>query len=370
MPDRVQPLRLSGGVAVALLAFVPAAAPAATSGRTPLTIEVSGRGAVVSRDGRVDCTRRCTVALPHGAVVVLRARHGYRFRFDRWTGDCAGVAVRCLVAADRPTHVRAIFAADFVWVRATVSGDGLVVSRPADLACGGARDDCSTFAPLTTTVRLTARPRPGASFAGWSGACTGAELECAVEVSGDRAVTAAFTHAKPQQGQQPVTVHAAGAGHVTSTPAGIDCPPTCAATFTSGTLVTLATSAVHRWTGGCVGIGSSCSLVADAPVDAAVRPHVRGRPAFTGPPAAGLNVSVSPPTRGMVTGRGIRCGGPHSTIFGCQGAYEPGSTVLLRARPLFGSRSVRWLACRPVRGDPLRCRVLVEDGTSVEALFR
>jgi phospholipase C len=56
-----------------------------------------------------------------------------------------------------------------------------------------------------------------------------------------------------------------GSGTVKSTPAGIDCPTTCAASFPQNTQVTLkatpaATDAVAGWAGACTSTGASCSL--------------------------------------------------------------------------------------------------------------
>ncbi len=50
----------------------------------------------------------------------------------------------------------------------------------------------------------------------------------------------------------------AGAGRVTSAPAGIDCGPSCSKTYAAGTVVTLASapdprSAFAGWTGACTG---------------------------------------------------------------------------------------------------------------------
>jgi hypothetical protein len=62
-----------------------------------------------------------------------------------------------------------------------------------------------------------------------------------------------------------------GTGLVTSTPAGISCAPTCAATFPSTTVVTLAAapssgSTFSGWSGGgCAGT-STCTLVGNTPV--------------------------------------------------------------------------------------------------------
>lgn len=60
-----------------------------------------------------------------------------------------------------------------------------------------------------------------------------------------------------------------GAGHLVSTPAGIDCPDTCSASFPTGTAVTLAqTPAPGRgfggWSGACSGLDATCTLAMDS----------------------------------------------------------------------------------------------------------
>ena len=61
-----------------------------------------------------------------------------------------------------------------------------------------------------------------------------------------------------------ITIAGPGAGHVTSTPPGIDCPAACTATFAAGTQVSLAaapdaTSAFAGWAGDCSGY-DSCTI--------------------------------------------------------------------------------------------------------------
>jgi hypothetical protein len=64
-----------------------------------------------------------------------------------------------------------------------------------------------------------------------------------------------------------VMVGGNGSGRVTSTPAGIDCPGTCAATFLKGDVVTLAqapqSSVFLGWSDSCTG-ATSCSVAIDA----------------------------------------------------------------------------------------------------------
>jgi hypothetical protein len=84
-----------------------------------------------------------------------------------------------------------------------------------------------------------------------------------------------------------LTVSVAGAGTVTSYPAGISCPGTCTAAFASGTSVALSAapasgSTFSRWNGDCGGTGS-CALTLST--DAAVGASFTATGGSTTPPA-------------------------------------------------------------------------------------
>ncbi|MGB7639689.1 MAG: hypothetical protein WBL82_00300, partial [Terriglobales bacterium] len=62
---------------------------------------------------------------------------------------------------------------------------------------------------------------------------------------------------------------ASGTGTITSSPAGINCPSTCSATYNTGTQVTLtetpaAGSGFMGWGGACSGTGSTCTVTLNA----------------------------------------------------------------------------------------------------------
>jgi hypothetical protein len=73
-------------------------------------------------------------------------------------------------------------------VTRTGSASGTVSSEPAGIACPGT---CAAPFPHGTAVTLTATPAAGATFAGWSGACTGT-APCNLTMSEPRSATAAF----------------------------------------------------------------------------------------------------------------------------------------------------------------------------------
>lgn len=68
------------------------------------------------------------------------------------------------------------------------TGSGTVTSTPAGLDCG---TTCNATFATGTAVTLIATPGPGATFTGWTGACSGTGA-CVVTVSGPVTVGAAF----------------------------------------------------------------------------------------------------------------------------------------------------------------------------------
>ena len=131
-----------------------------------------------------------------------------------------------------------------------------------------------------------------------------------------------------------LTVTRAGTGTVTSTPAGIDCGSSCAATFTAGTIVSLTATPAAGWVfmgwsgTGCAGTGA-CSMTlttattvratfAPAPVTLTVIRAGLGSGGVTSAPA------------------GISCG------TSCSASFPSGSPVVLTATASAGSVFTGW----------------------------
>ncbi len=138
----------------------------------------------------------------------------------------------------------------------------------ARIACGGAALTCSRLANPDTVLTLAATPDPGASFHGWTGACTGAASSptCDVTVLGAKTVSAVFTY--PVH----VAMQGSGAGTLSSTPAGIDCGTTCTASFPVDSTVDLtavadSASAFVGWGGGCAGGSPGCQVTVSQPIE-------------------------------------------------------------------------------------------------------
>lgn len=126
-----------------------------------------------------------------------------------------------------------------------------------------------------------------------------------------------------------VTPAGTGAGTVTSSPAGISCGSTCAASFSSGTSVTLtavATSGTFAgWSGACSGTGTcTVTMSANRAVTATFDPPVSN---FT------LTAAVAGTGSGTVTSSpaGISCGAT------CAASYTSGTSVTLTAAVTSGT---------------------------------
>ena len=219
-----------------------------TLGQT-LTVTVTGSGTVTSSPAGISCAPTCSATFAHGTSVTLSPTPAAGWGFSHWTGACTGSGA-CTVLMDMARSVTAVFAQQTLTV--TVTGSGTVTSSPAGINCPG---DCTEVYAFGTSVTLGTTPAAGWVFSHWTGACTGSGA-CTVSMTVARTVGAVFV-----QPPQTLTVTVSGTGTVTSSPAGISCPPTCSATFAHGTSVTLTPINGHgwtfaNWTGDCSGTGT------------------------------------------------------------------------------------------------------------------
>ncbi len=146
-------------------------------------------------------------------------------------------------------------------VSKTGSGAGTMTSSPAGINCGTA---CAADYDGNTIVALTPVPAIGSSFTGWSGACTGTGT-CNLTMNAAKFVSANFAL---NTYYLTVAKSGAGAGLVTSSPAGINCGTSCSASYDYGTVVTLTAAAsigstFTGWSGACTGVGT-CNVTMNA----------------------------------------------------------------------------------------------------------
>ena len=116
----------------------------------------------------------------------------------RWARVAAVAATVAFAACDNEVVLRAPSEIDHVLrVQADGAGSGIVITPEASppLSCsitnGALSGECARAYPSNSAIRLVATPNAASAFLGWSGACTGID-QCVVDMSQERAVTAAF----------------------------------------------------------------------------------------------------------------------------------------------------------------------------------
>ncbi|MEZ4404644.1 MAG: hypothetical protein R3B06_31780 [Kofleriaceae bacterium] len=236
----------------------------------------------------------------------------------------------------------------------TRTGAGTVTSTPAGLTCG---PTCAAMFPAGTQVTLTAVADAGASFTGWTGACTGAQPACTFTLTADASVTATFA---PVTYTVTTSLVGNGAGTVTATPAtlGLDCPAACSATVAYDTPVTLTATPTGAslflgWSGGgCTGTG---------PCTVNVRSDLTINAAFA------LNYSLVVTRTGTGTGAvssipaGISCGAD------CDETYAANAVVTLTATADPSSTFTGWSGACTGTGA---CTVTMDAAKTVAATFQ
>jgi hypothetical protein len=373
--------RALGSVSLLALALLAVGGASARLDQRPvLRVTVTSGGAVSTSDGRVRCSGRCKKSYHRGTVLRLTARPDANFVFDRWEGGCVGVARICDVALDRAVSVRARFVGAPAPLWLSVGGPG-TITGPSGLNCGDTGVSCYAQVPYRSTVTLTPVPSGDGRFGAWdaNGPCAAAgEGPCSFPIARRRnEVAAAFGHRTPRSGPQPLTVSIDPvlSTSVTSEPPGIDCRPTCSASFPSGTLVTLRMSTFEVWQPACRGDLDRCLLVVDAPTEVVVRPRPPSAPTYTAPKGV-LQVTVS--GGGLVTSNdiAIECGWAPKARTSCgeEVDLQTIQTKLLRATKQARNRLFRWGGlCRDAKP---RCTVTMRRRNQgvqpypVTALFR
>jgi phospholipase C len=230
------------------------------------------------------------------------------------------------------------------------AGTGTVTSTPAGINCPST---CTSTFAQNTQVTLTETPAAGQTFAGWSGACSGTGA-CAVTMSAATAVTATFAQTSTPQ----VVVTLSGSGTVTSSPAGINCPSTCSATFAQNAVVTLKeTPAVGStftgWGGACATTATTCTVTVAAATGVTA--------SFTQPSAQALNVTVSGPGTVTSSPAGINCPGT------CSANFPQGAAVTLTGSGSSGYGLGSWSGSCTGSTNP--CVVTLSSPGSVTATF-
>ena len=327
-----------------------------------LSVQASGvgQGMISSNPAGINCGQTCSASFSSGSAITLTATPTANSFFAGWSGACSGTGV-CNVTLTQNTSVKAEFSASPVLaVTLAGTGQGSVSSSPAGISCGST---CKADFDPGTEVTLTATAGTNSSFAGWTGACTGGSSSCVVTLSASEQVTAVFNSTIVQNTDLlSVSLAGTGTGTVTSSPAGIVCPPTCSAKFTVGSQVTLTATAGSNssfagWSGACSGNSTTCTvtLSSNAQVTATFNTTVQGQDT--------LAVSLAGTGTGTVSSSpaGISCAPT------CSANFNAGTQVTLTATPGTNSSFVGWGgACA---GSNPTCLVTLTANSQVTATF-
>ncbi len=161
-----------------------------------------------------------------------------------------------------------------------------------------------------------------------------------------------------------LTVQATGTGTVSSSPAGINCAPTCSASFSAGSQVTLtetpgANATFAGWTGGgCSGENSTCTMTLSS--SQSVTATFNAMQAV--PPV--LTVSVAGTGTGTVSSNpaGISCAPT------CSGSFSAGTQITLTETAAVNSTFAGWSG-GGCSGTAATCTLTLSTNQAVTATF-
>ncbi len=320
----------------------------------------NGSGTVTSNPAGINCGSDCTESYPTNTLVKLTAAPlNAGSVFVGWSGACAGTATICTVKMDAAKTATANFKR-VATLTVAKSGSGAGRATGPNINCGL---DCAETYDLNTVVTLTAAAYSGSTLIGWFNCpANPAPNQCRVTMSAARTVTARFN--TTTAGKTALTLYKAGMGlgTVTSTPAGINCGPTCpASVFNFATGATVVLTAVETtgstftgWSGCTVNPANrrQCTVVLNT---GKVVSATFARPVLT----------VRKIGSGLVVNRpdGIFCGTD------CTEPYNLNTVATLIAIPATGYRFNGWSGCTADPGFPQMCTVRMNQSMTATASF-
>jgi phospholipase C len=349
----------TGACQVTLMQNTSVMANFSTSPVLTVALAGTGTGSVSSNPSGINCGQTCSAAFAAGTMVTLSATAGANSSFAGWTGGSCGSGSTCVVTLSASEKVTATFTATqgapALSVIVAGTGKGTVTSSPPGI--NNCATTCKANFPAGTQVTLTATVGANSTFAGWTGANCNSSLTCVVTLSASETVTATFNIIQSEP-VLTVIVQGSGTGTVTSSPAGINCPQTCNASFNTGTQVTLTAtpatgSSFAGWGGACSGTSPTCVVTLSTSLSATANFNL-GAPLLT--------VTLAGNSTGTVSSSpaGINC--PQT----CSANFAPGTQVTLTETPQ-NANFVGWGgACN---GYASTCPVTMNENQQVSATF-
>ncbi len=318
----------------------------------------AGSGVVTSSPAGIECGSSCATSFDHGTLVKLTGAPGPNSKAVTWE-SCPGIvnaSNQCEVMMSAAKEAKARFDLEShpLSVEVKGAGSGTVTSSPAGIECEAS---CVASFQHGTEVTLAASPAAGFKSAVWSGcdAIVGTN-ECEVTMTEAKAVTAEFdpigTFSLKVKKVGP------GAGTVISSPAGIECGPTCEAIFSEGAKVKLASSSAVgskavEWSGCDAVVDGECEVTMGAAKEVTATYTLETRSLKIVKIGTGQGVVTSSPA-------GIECGSS------CEATFDYGTEVTLTATSDPGIEPVVWSGCDEVLGGD-ECRVSMEADGAVSA---
>lgn len=206
----------------------------------------------------LDCSNGCSTNLPQNSPVTITTTPDPGFVFAGWSGDCAGTSNPLTLTLDAAKNCTPIFAPE--------SKPMIIVANPTEGTVSGSGLECGTICTKTfdapTTITLTATPKPGFVFTGWSGDCSGTENPLTIEVSKAKSCKANFAPV-----MLPVTLPKPSNGKVSAPSLNCD-TTTCSGTYPQNSTVTLTATpdpgfVFTGWTGDCSGMENPLTIQVD-----------------------------------------------------------------------------------------------------------
>lgn len=360
-----------------------------SDGRPVLGVTITGEGAVVADDTRINCNAGagdCSEIYDPETTTTLRATASVGYTFTSWSGCDAMTGDECTVTLSASRTVTATFTQNTYDLTVNVTGTalGMVTSAALSLTCTAADGTCTvTGIPHGTTISLVAAPGAGAVLSSWSGVsgCATATT-CGFVITADTTATATFV---PDTRLVQVAF-SGGAGQIFADTAPFDCSVattggattgTCMATLNVGstfnlTVIPAAGSTFTGWTSAPVGIGctgstSSCaaSVVSAIPggggtITAMFTPQRFNLTVTSTAASGGGAVTISPgPTMPTCTATGAGAS--------CVNNYAYGTVVTLHGAPNAGSVFLGWSG--GICSGTADCMVTMDAAKAVTGTF-
>ncbi len=170
-----------------------------------LSVHITEGGSISLKEDSLNCPEdtECSFSILENEVVIVEPIASTGYVFTGWGDDCTGKST-CELTMSTEHSVTATFIAipSESFLSVIIEKDG-TVSFSNDL--GDCTIDCNLSFTQQETISLTATPKEGYVFYGWSGDCVG-DASCLVDMTLNKFVTAIFvasTHSCTAQASLP-----------------------------------------------------------------------------------------------------------------------------------------------------------------------